>query len=40
MAKREHDEQLAVPIYVDDDSVFTDSERVCLYGAEPRQEPL
>src|SRR5881628_1285334 len=40
MAEREHDEPLAVPIYVDDDSVLTDSEFVCLYGAEPRQEPL
>src|SRR2546426_11952657 len=40
MAEREHDEQLAVPIYVDDDSVLTDSEFVGLYGAEPRQEPL
>jgi len=39
MAKREHDEQLAVPIYLDDDSVLTDSELVCLYGAEARQEP-
>ena len=40
MAEREHDEQLAVPIYVDDDSVLTDSEFVGLYGAESRQEPL
>ena len=40
MAEREHDEPLAVPIYVDDDSVLTDSEFVGLYGAEPRQEPL
>ena len=40
MAEREHDEQLAVPIDVDDDSVLTDAEFVGFYGAEPRQEPL
>jgi len=40
MAEREHDEPLAVPIDVDDDSVLADSEFVGLYGAEPRQEPL
>ena len=40
MAEREHDEQLAVPIDVDDDLVLTDAEFVGFYGAEPRQEPL
>jgi len=40
MAEREHGYQLEVPIDVEDDSVLPDSEFVCLYGVEPRQEPL
>ncbi len=40
MAESEHDKRLTFPLYIDDDSVITDSEFVGLHGTEPRKKPL
>ena len=38
MAEREHHERLAVPVFVDDDTVLTDSEFVGLYGVSAERD--
>jgi len=40
MAESEHDKHFTFPLYIEDDSVVTDSEFVGLHGTEPRKKPL